>query len=127
MKSYIGFCQLNKISLCHRILKVLGCFPEIIKLLLGHARACILDRQIFKCHTDFQYIIQILLCNVRHLCTAARDHHDQTFQFQLTHRLTNRSPADSKFLRQRDLHQSFSGFQLTLQNRFTQCVKYHIS
>ena len=86
-----------------------------------------LDRQFLEGSTDFQYISQILLCNPCNLCTFSRDHHNKAFQLQLTNCFTDRCSADSQLVGQCNLHQTFSRFQFSFENRSSQCIKYKIS
>ena len=112
MKCDVCLGKLNKIPLCHCRFKILGRFPQLIQLLIRHTCTGILNRKIFQRHTDFEYVIQIFLRNIGNLCASAGNHHDQAFQFQLTHGFPDRSPADTKTLCKCDFHKSLTRFQL---------------
>ena len=127
MKSNISLCKLYKISLCDRMLKLLGSKPQLSHLLLSHTGTGFLNGHILKSNTDFQNIIKILLCNICNLRTTPWDHHHQTLLLKLTHSFPDRSSAHTKSLSQCDLHQSLTWLQLSLKDSLTQSIKNYIS
>ncbi len=63
--------------------------------------------------SDFQHIFHTFFRDPRHFRSAARDHDDESFQFQFPDRLSDRCSADAELIGQMNLHQTLSRFQFS--------------